>query len=108
MFRPLDASDERDRTRLAGDFGLVRNSAGKLIVIDEIQGFPTGLDLIRAELEARRRGRPVGQFLILGSASLETEQLASQRLGTRAETFRLSPIGYAELPGRGWPIAHRG
>lgn len=97
----LNGNDEEDRTRLRGDVGLVRSSAGQLIVIDEIHGFPDGLDLIRAELEAARsEARPIGQFLILGSMTIEAQRVAFERLGTRARTYRLSPICLAELPDR--------
>ena len=101
----LRAGSSRDRQRIEGDDGLVRNSAGKLIVIDEMQNFDSGFDLVRTEIEnAHIQQRDVGQFLLLGSGSLETGKLAAIKLGTKALTFHLSPIDVTELPGHGPPI----
>lgn len=91
-----------DRQQIDSAEGLIRDSIGKLIVIDEIQNFEKGIDLIRAEIEsAHENQREVGQFLLLGSASLETERLTSIKLGTRAAVHQLSPIDATELPGYG-------
>jgi uncharacterized protein len=94
----FNGRDERDRLALGGDDGLLRNSAGKLIVIDEVHGFPDFFDMIHVEIEAARRGGgSIGRFLLLGSSSIDAAQLAARTLGTRIETFRLSPIGLSEL-----------
>jgi len=101
----LQASVGQDRKRIDGDEGLIRNSAGKLIVIDEVHDFGTGFDLVRTEMEAAHSNqREVGQFLLLGSRSLETEKLASIKLGTKAPVYQLLPIDVTELPGHGPPI----
>jgi predicted AAA+ superfamily ATPase len=95
----LNGNNRRDRNRFREEVGLLRRSADQLVILDEIHGFPGGLDLIRTELEAvRREHRPRRRFLILGSMPTEAKRLASERLGTRARTYRLSPIGLAELP----------
>jgi predicted AAA+ superfamily ATPase len=95
----FNARKHADRENLAGAAGLVSNSAGRLIVIDEIHGFADALDLIHAEIDAARyEGKSIGQFLVLGSLSLEAERLVSNRLGTRARIFRLAPIDLSELP----------
>lgn len=94
----LSGRDERDRLALGGNDGLIRNSAGKLIVIDEVDDYPESLDLIYAEIEAARRcGRQVGRFLLLGSSSIDAAQLAARKLGTRIEACHLSPIDLSEL-----------
>lgn len=95
----LNARDERDRLKLDGEAGLIRNCAGKLVVIDEIHCFPDVLDLMHSEIEAARdMRRQIGRFLVLGSSSLDAEQLVAKKLGTRADVFRLSPIDVSELP----------
>ena len=102
----MNANDERDQEKLISDTGLVRNSAGKLIVIDEIHGFPDCLDLIRAQQEAARRDHSlIGRFLISGSQTLDAARLASNKLGTRTAIYRLSPISLEELPGEDPPDA---
>jgi predicted AAA+ superfamily ATPase len=96
----LRGSKPEDRDFLAGKDGVLKNSGGKFVIIDEMHGFPDGFDLIRLEIEdARARGRQIGKFLLLGFASLETEQLAASKLGTRAPVFRLAPFDVSELPG---------
>ena len=94
----LDASLEEDRAAMGGADGLLRNSSGQLLVVDEIHGFPEGLDLIRTALDrARARRQPTGRFLLMGSDVAKTQRLVAERLGTRALTYRLAPIGLAEL-----------
>ena len=77
---------------------VLRNSRGRLIVIDEIHAAPEALDTIRLELESWARDRvPVGQFLLLSSRSLEAATLVAGRLGTRVQIRSLAPIGLADL-----------
>ena len=95
----LNANLDEDRAAMAGAEGLLRKSAGQLLVIDEVHGFPEGLDLIRASLEAaRRRHDPPGRFLLLGSDTTRAQRMVAERLGTYAPTYRLSPIGLSDLP----------
>lgn len=97
----FNARKQGDRHGLAGDNGAASNSAGKLIVVDEIHDFIDALDLIHAEIDAGRyQGKTVGRFLLLGSLSLEAERLAATKLGTRARVYRLSPIDLLELSER--------
>ena len=77
---------------------VLRNSRGRLIVIDEIHAATEALDTIRLELESWARDRvPVGQFLLLSSRSLEAATLVAGRLGTRVQIRSLAPIGLADL-----------
>ena len=95
----LNASLEDDRAAMRGTDGLLRNSVGRLLVVEEIHGFPEGLDLIRAALEgARGRRELTGQFLLLGSNTTHAQRIVAERLGTHAPTYRLSPICLSELP----------
>jgi uncharacterized protein len=94
----LSARKQGDRERLVGTTGLVSNSAGKLLVIDEIDRFPDALDFIHLEIEAARyEGKTIGRFLVLGARSPEAEMLTSNALGTRAHTFHLAPVHLSDL-----------
>ena len=82
---------------------VLRNSRGRLIVIDEIHAAPEALDTIRLELESWARDRvPVGQFLLLSSRSLEAATLVASRLGTRVrDTFASLRSAWPILQQRG-------
>src|ERR1700744_5885829 len=74
---------------------------GKLIILDEIQRVPGLFQVLRGVIDRRRKeGLRVGQFLILGSASLDLLKQSSESLAGR--------IAYKELPGITVPeINHR-
>lgn len=96
--RLLNANLEEDRAEMAGRGGLLLNNADQLLVIDEIHGFPEGLDLIRSALETSvQRRLAAGRYLLLGSDPIAAQRLVSERLGTHAPHHRLSPIGLEEL-----------
>jgi uncharacterized protein len=94
------ASDPDHRSALCGPSSTIRNSRGRLVVIDEIHAAPEALDTIRLELESWAHDHvPIGSFLVLSSRPLEAAALVSTRLGSR-RTRLLLPIGLADLPGR--------
>ncbi len=65
---------------------------GKLIILDEIQHVPELFKVLRGVIDRRRReGHKSGQFLILGSASLDLLKQSSESLAGR--------IAYKELSG---------
>jgi len=65
---------------------------GKLIILDEIQRIPDLFQIMRGVIDRRRReGSRTGQFLILGSASLDLLRQSSESLAGR--------IAYKELYG---------
>lgn len=65
---------------------------GTLIILDEIQRMPGLYQVLRGTIDRRRReGHRTGQFLILGSASLDLLQQSSETLAGR--------IAYKELTG---------
>ncbi|HVK47888.1 MAG TPA: ATP-binding protein, partial [Pseudobacter sp.] len=65
---------------------------GQLIILDEIQRVPEIFAVLRGVIDRRRRsGHRVGQFLILGSASLDLLKQSSETLAGR--------IAYKELTG---------
>ena len=88
----LDLENPRDAARLADPVRYLDAQAHRLVVLDEIQRMPGLFDVLRGQVDARRRqGRRSGQFLLLGSASDALMKQTSESLAGR--------IIYDELPG---------
>lgn len=94
----LDLEKPRDLAR-AGDFGLFHDeNRNKLIILDEIQRLPDLFAELRGLIdEERRRGRKTGQFLFLGSASIELLQQSSETLAGRIAYIELHPFDVQEI-----------
>lgn len=71
---------------------------GKLIILDEIQRSPELFQILRGVIDRRRReGQRTGQFLILGSASLDLLKQSSESLAGRIAYKELAGITVAEV-----------
>jgi predicted AAA+ superfamily ATPase len=71
---------------------------GKLIILDEIQRVPELFQILRGVIDRRRReGQRTGQFLILGSASLDLLKQSSESLAGRIAYKELSGFTVAEI-----------
>jgi len=71
---------------------------GKLIILDEIQRVPELFQILRGVIDRRRReGLRTGQFLILGSASLDLLKQSSESLAGRIAYKELSGFTAAEI-----------
>lgn len=71
---------------------------GKLIILDEIQRVPELFQILRGVIDRRRReGLRIGQFLILGSASLDLLKQSSESLAGRIAYKELSGFTVAEI-----------
>jgi predicted AAA+ superfamily ATPase len=87
----LDVEDRADRARLAGPGSYLRAHGGRLVVIDEVQRMPELFETLRGVIDDNRRaGQANGQFLLLGSASVDLVRLTESLAGR---------IAYLELPG---------
>jgi uncharacterized protein len=81
---------------------------GKLIILDEIQRVPELFQILRGVIDQRRsEGYRFGQFLILGSASLDLLKQSSETLAGRIaykelSGFTASEIGQLDLQDRLW------
>lgn len=88
----LDLESPDDQARLADPARYLAAHADRLVVLDEVQRMPGLFQVLRGEIDARRRGgRRRGQFLLLGAASDALMKQASESLAGR--------IFYDELPG---------
>ena len=71
----------------------------RLIILDEVQRAPEIFALLRGIIDARRRsGQKYGQFLLLGSASLELLRQSSESLAGRIAQIELQPFDLSEIP----------
>lgn len=88
----LDLESPADHAKLNEPENYFELHNDKLIILDEIQRVPELFKILRGVIDRRRRqGQKSGQFLILGSASLDLLKQSSESLAGR--------IAYKELPG---------
>ena len=72
----------------------------KLIILDEVQRLPEIFAELRGIIDReRRRGRKAGQFLFLGSASIDLLRQSSESLAGRIAFLELFPIDVLEYAG---------
>ena len=76
--------------------GFVKNPSGTM-VIDEIQKAPSLLPAIKQAVD--KNNRP-GQYLLTGSANLQTLPGVSESLAGRVRNIRLRPLAVGEILGR--------
>jgi uncharacterized protein len=71
----------------------------KLIILDEVQRLPEVFSPIRGIIDQeRRKGNKLGQFLFLGSASIELLRQSSESLAGRITYLELFGINQLEYP----------
>ncbi len=91
-FLYLDLESPSDLSRISEPEDYFERYKGRLIILDEIQRVPELFPILRGIIDRRQReGYHTGQFLILGSASLDLLQQSSETLAGR--------IAYKELAG---------
>ncbi len=94
----LDLESPDDRARLADPIQYFRVHEGELVILDEIQRMPDLFSVLRGVVDAgRRRGHRTGQFLVLGSASLELLQQSAESLAGRIAYLELGPLDLLEI-----------
>ena len=94
----LDLEDEEDRVKLNDPNYYFKTHEGCLIVLDEIQRMPEIFAVLRGVIDRRRRaGESSGQFLILGSASLDLLKQSSESLAGRLAYQELGGISANEI-----------
>ncbi len=94
----LDLEHPGDLAKLADPVDYLSRHSGRLVILDEIQRAPELFPLLRSLIdEGRRAGRKSGQFLLLGSASIELMKQSSESLAGRLATLELSGLTVAEV-----------
>ena len=96
--RYLDLESPSDRRRLDDPEAYFSAYAEKLIILDEIQRAPEIFQILRGQIDRRRRmdGKG-GKFLILGSASMELLRQSSESLAGRISFIELAPLNLREV-----------
>lgn len=93
----LDLERAADMARLADADAFLDPLAGRLVVIDEVHRAPRLFEELRGLIDRRRRaGHRSGQFLLLGSASIELLKQSSETLAGRISFVELDPVSIGE------------
>jgi len=96
----LDLELPSDRAKLADPELYLSQFEDRLVILDEIHRLPGIFQTLRGLIDQRRRqGRRSGQFLLLGSASIELLQQSSETLAGRVASIELPPLLEAEVMG---------
>ncbi len=98
----LDLERAADLRKLDDADAFLRAQAGRLTIIDEVHRAPALFAELRGVIDERRAaGERSGQFLLLGSASLDLVQQASESLAGRVTYLEMLPITLEEaIPAR--------
>lgn len=94
----LDLESPSAQAKLSEPEAYFELHKGKLIILDEVQRVPELFQVLRGVIDRRRReGLKSGQFLILGSASLELLKQSSETLAGRIAYKELAGFNVAEV-----------
>ncbi len=94
----LDLEAPRDRAKLSDPVLFLRQHRDKLVILDEIHRAPEIFQPLRGLIdENRREGRRTGQFLILGSASIDLLRQSGESLAGRIEYVDMAPFDLLEI-----------
>lgn len=94
----LDLESERDRAKLGQPELYLANHLDKLVILDEVHRAPGLFPVLRGLIDqARQGGRRAGQYLLLGSASLDLLQQSGETLAGRIAYLELGPLSVVEI-----------
>ena len=98
----LDLESPVDREKLVDAPGYLVTKRDHLVVLDEIHRAPHLFQTLRGIIDERiRSGEPAGQFLLLGSASMDLlRQSGGESLAGRIAYLELGPLDIRELAQR--------
>lgn len=93
----LDLERAADMARLADADAFLGPLGGRLVVIDEVHRAPRLFEELRGLIDRRRRaGHRTGQFLLLGSASIDLLKQSTETLAGRIAFVELDPVSIPE------------
>lgn len=94
----LDLENPADREKLADARGYLSRHRGRLVVLDEIHRTPGLFEVLRGLIDERiRAGDRTGQFLLLGSASMDLLRQSGESLAGRIAYIELAPLDVREV-----------
>lgn len=97
----LDLESEQDRAKLAQPELYLADHLDKLIILDEVHRAPGLFPVLRGLIDrSRRAGRRAGQYLLLGSASLDLLKQSGETLAGRIAYLELTPFQILEIGDR--------
>lgn len=98
----LDLESPADQAKLKEAENYFELHKGKLIILDEIQRVPELFKILRGVIDRhRRQGLRAGQFLILGSASLDLLKQSSETLAGRIAYKEMCGLTASEVTAQG-------
>jgi len=93
----LDLETRTDRNKLADPVLFLNAYEDRLVILDEIHRVPELFQELRGLIDqGRRKGKRVGRFLILGSASPDLLRQSGESLAGRIEHVDLNPLDTLE------------
>ena len=96
----VDLERPRDLAKLNDIEQYCDETAGNLLILDEVHRVPGLFAPLRSIIDERRwAGRRTGQFLLLGSASIDLLKQSSETLAGRVAHCELHPFNTREVPG---------
>jgi predicted AAA+ superfamily ATPase len=94
----LDLELPSDRAKLADPELYLASHEDKLVILDEIHRTPGIFQVLRGLVDRRRRkGIKAGEFLVLGSASIDLLRQSAETLAGRITYLELTPFTAAEV-----------
>ena len=99
----LDLEDRDDRRRLAEPGMFLDGLEDRLVILDEIHRTPELFQTLRGVIDrGRRRGKGLGRFLVLGSASVDLLRQTGESLAGRIAYLDLGPFSRGAECGGHW------
>jgi len=96
----LDLESPEDRSKLANPAAFLSTYEDRLIIMDEIHRVPDLFLTLRGLIDqGRTRGKRVGRFLLLGSASLDLLRQSGESLAGRISYIDMTPLTVQEVTG---------
>ncbi len=93
----LDLESDTDRRKLTDPELYLGQHQDKLVILDEVHRLPDIYRSLRGLIDrSRRDGKPSGQFLLLGSASVDLLRQSGESLAGRIAYLELGPFNTLE------------
>ena len=94
----LDLESVSDRAKLADPESYLSEHEEELVILDEVHRVPELFQSLRGLIDrGRRRGKRVGRFLLLGSASMNLLKQSGESLAGRIAYLELTPLDALEV-----------
>lgn len=95
----LDLESEADRAKLSEPELYLASHDDRLVILDEVHRLPNVFQILRGLIDRNRRaGRRTGQFLLLGSASIDLLKQSGETLAGRIAYLEMQPVDGLEVP----------